>query len=48
MICCGTSDEGSKKSRELDRQIREDRIKQDGEIKLLLLGLINEFVRLID
>lgn len=45
MICCGNSDEGSKKSRELDRQIREDRIKQDGEIKLLLLGwyLFNVF-----
>lgn len=39
MSCCGGTDEGSKQSREVERQLRVDRQKLDGEIKLLLLGL---------
>jgi hypothetical protein len=38
MACCGGTNEGSKKNRELDRQIRIDRQRQEVEIKLLLLG----------
>jgi hypothetical protein len=41
MSCCGgKADEKRKKSRELDRQLREDGRRLDGEIKLLLLGCL--------
>jgi hypothetical protein len=49
MSCCGGgTDEASKKSREVDKQLRADNRQRQEEIKLLLLGLSPLIILFLD